>query len=174
MVGKERLKRRMQGCYDPIPDIDAAVLRTCRKAYNEAMGTLYGENTFKLSSIRALNANEDGLTKRGGISLPMHITGTAANKGHPGMNFFGFPPSPTGRLSLIRHLCLCIAVDSAMVFLTHSFDPSRNELCRDWVEFLDPSGYWRWLKIPTLHTLGLDFSDWRLGPSEALFVSFII
>jgi len=80
MVGKERLKRKMQSNYDPIPDIDAAILRTCRKPYNEAIGTLYGENIFKFSSIRALNAfKEDGLTKEWGKSLPMRIMGTAAN-----------------------------------------------------------------------------------------------
>ncbi len=80
MVGKERLKRKMQSKYDPIPDIDAAILRTCRKAYNEAIGTLYGENIFKFSSIRALNAfKEDGLTKEWGKSLPMRIMGKAAN-----------------------------------------------------------------------------------------------
>jgi hypothetical protein len=80
MVGKERLKRRMQSNYDPIPDIDAAILRTCRKAYNEAIDTLYGENLFKFSSIRTLNAfKEDGLTEKKGNSLPMRIAGTPAN-----------------------------------------------------------------------------------------------
>lgn len=79
LVGKERLKWRMQGSYDPIPDIDAAVLRTCRKAYSEAIGILYGETLFDFDSIRALNAfKEDGLMKREGKSSTMRITSTAA------------------------------------------------------------------------------------------------
>ncbi len=74
MVGRERLVRRMQGSYHPIPDVDAAVLRTCRKAYNEAINTLYGENTLKFSSISTLIAfNENGLTNKQGNSLLMHV-----------------------------------------------------------------------------------------------------
>ncbi len=64
-------------------------------------------------------------------------------------------------------------MDSDRALLSLSRDPSRDELCGDWVDFfLDRPGYWRYVKIPALHTLGLDFSDWRLGPAEALYVSF--
>ena len=33
--------------YTPIPDIDAAILRTCRLIYTEALPILYGSNVFQ-------------------------------------------------------------------------------------------------------------------------------
>ena len=59
-----------------------------------------------------------------------------------------------------------------MMFIPRNSNPSRDELSRDWVDFfLALPGCWRYVNIPALHTLGLDFSDWRLGPAEALLVS---
>ena len=40
--------------YKPIPDIDAALLRTCRMIYSEALPMLYGLNTFQFSSGSSL------------------------------------------------------------------------------------------------------------------------
>lgn len=42
--------------YQPIPHIDAAVLRTCRLVYSEALPILYGQNTFGFSSANAIRS----------------------------------------------------------------------------------------------------------------------
>lgn len=42
--------------YNPIPHIDAAVLRTCRIVYSEALPILYGQNTFEFSSANAIRS----------------------------------------------------------------------------------------------------------------------
>ncbi len=42
--------------YQPIPRIDAAILRTCRLIYSEALPMLYGHNTFELSSANAIRS----------------------------------------------------------------------------------------------------------------------
>lgn len=42
--------------YNPIPHIDAAILRTCRLIYNEALPILYGYNTFEFSSANAIRS----------------------------------------------------------------------------------------------------------------------
>lgn len=41
--------------YSPIPNIDAAILRTCRLIYNEGLPMLYG-NTFQFSSAHSIRS----------------------------------------------------------------------------------------------------------------------
>lgn len=79
----------------------------------------------------------------------------------------------------MRKLFLYIAQDSKMAFggfsgNFHNRLPTREEICRDWVDFLinDPIDY-RCVNLPALHTLGLDFSDWQLGQDEVLCVSVL-
>lgn len=42
--------------YKPIPQIDSAILRTCRLIYAEALPILYGQNTFEFSSANAIRS----------------------------------------------------------------------------------------------------------------------
>jgi hypothetical protein len=42
--------------YNPIPHIDAAILRTCRLVYSEALPILYGQNTFEFSSANSIRS----------------------------------------------------------------------------------------------------------------------
>ena len=42
--------------YQPIPGIDAAILRTCRLIYSETLPVLYGQNTFDFSSANAIRS----------------------------------------------------------------------------------------------------------------------
>ena len=42
--------------YKPIPEIDSAILRTCRLIYSEALPILYGQNTFEFSSANAIRS----------------------------------------------------------------------------------------------------------------------
>ncbi len=42
--------------YKPIPQIDSAILRTCRMIYSEALPILYGQNTFEFSSANAIRS----------------------------------------------------------------------------------------------------------------------
>ena len=42
--------------YQPIPCIDAAILRTCRLIYSETLPILYGQNTFEFSSANAIRS----------------------------------------------------------------------------------------------------------------------
>ena len=91
---------------------------------------------------------------------------------------FDFAPCVQGRLSRVRRLYLNITVDRNNAF--GSFGsianraPSREDICRDWVNFLmDEPGAYQYITLPpSLHTLVLDFYDWKLGTEEGLFVSF--
>ena len=56
MVGKERLMKKMSNTLEPMADVDATVLRTCRKTYSEALSILYGENFFAFSCVETMNA----------------------------------------------------------------------------------------------------------------------
>ena len=42
--------------YNPIPQIDSTILRTCRVIYSEALPILYGQNTFEFSSANAIRS----------------------------------------------------------------------------------------------------------------------
>lgn len=42
--------------YKPIPQIDSAILRTCRMIYSEALPILYGQNTFEFSTASAIRS----------------------------------------------------------------------------------------------------------------------
>ena len=53
--------------YTPIPDIDAAILRTCRRIYSEALPILYGMNVFQFDCAH----NIRGFQSRSLTSFPM-------------------------------------------------------------------------------------------------------
>lgn len=38
----------------PVPNLDAAILRTCRLIYSEGLPILYGQNTFQFSSAQSI------------------------------------------------------------------------------------------------------------------------
>lgn len=42
--------------YTPIPNIDAAILRTCRLVYFEALPVLYGQNVFRFDCAKNIRA----------------------------------------------------------------------------------------------------------------------
>ena len=53
--------------YTPIPDIDAAILRTCRLIYSEALPILYGMNVFQFDCAH----NIRGFQSRSLTSFPI-------------------------------------------------------------------------------------------------------
>jgi len=51
--------------HHPIPGLDAAILRTCRSIYEEALPILYGRNTFLFQHPDQIRAfQRDGLSER--------------------------------------------------------------------------------------------------------------
>lgn len=60
--------------YKPIPQVDSAVLRTCRAIYSEALPILYGQNTFEFSSANAIRSFQS----RSLIGYPLGRTSKSA------------------------------------------------------------------------------------------------
>jgi len=79
--------------YKPIPNVDAAILRTCRAVYSEALPILCNQNVFQFSNARAIsNFQNKGLV---GYPFDGHHT-----------KVFNFTVTPVGRLAMIRSVVL--------------------------------------------------------------------
>ncbi|MCJ1451424.1 hypothetical protein MMC28_001761 [Mycoblastus sanguinarius] len=146
--------------YQPISDIDAAVVRTCRMIYEETTPILYGRNKFEFHGPDVIAAfQSDGMSQR-------HPLG------------FGLKRAPYGRLTLLRNVYLKFEADRHLSrFIgnpgNRRHPPDRDFVWRDWSRTVfseDRSTYSPPLGFPALENLTIDFSDWELAESEGLLV----
>ncbi|KAL9138039.1 MAG: hypothetical protein Q9175_000737 [Cornicularia normoerica] len=148
--------------YKPIPQIDSAILRTCRMIYSEALPILYGQNTFEFSSANAIRSFQS----KSLIGYPLA---------------FNLKLAPMGRLTLLRSVIINLNAE----YRWHSpigvngtrGAPNRDHIWRDWSttlfsenDDLCPWGGRNGLGFPALEKLTLDFSEWQLTDSEGLLV----
>ena len=115
--GAERRSRRRAGvsapsAVKPPEDIDSAILQTCRRAYEEGISILYGENTFNFSEKYDMILFDNlGIECRG-------ITRSAQ--------------SEQGRLGLIRKASLMMRRYATFEDLYRDWssfiDPDKNEI----------------------------------------------
>ncbi|KAL8972152.1 MAG: hypothetical protein Q9183_000691 [Haloplaca sp. 2 TL-2023] len=147
-----------------VKDIDSAILRVCRTIYDEALPVLYGQNTFEFCKARKLRDFSHG------------ILGGRITK-------FALRPSETGRFTLIRSIILRLGYDRKPYVWQNATTqaPDRKKIWSHWYEYFfnrgDPREY-SWSMhlcmqndFPALDKLVLDFSDWQLGPTDAIRVS---
>ena len=177
--------------YRAIPHIDAAILRTCRAIYSEALPILYGSNTFEFSSPNAIRSFQS----RSLIGYPLgeavpsllkyqvikHINAGIANHDPA----FNFQLAPMGRLSMLRSVVLTLNAEyrwhNPMGANGVRAPPNRDHIWRDWSttlfsesDDLCPWGGRNGLGFPVLEKLTLDFSEWQLTESEGLLVRQLI
>ncbi len=106
--------------YNPIPHIDAAILRTCRLVYSEALPILYGQNTFEFSSANSIRSFQSksligyplGRLDELEFRLPAlgsRLRDLRRRLQHRHADFpqaFNFKLAPMGRLTLLRSVVL--------------------------------------------------------------------
>lgn len=149
--------------YKPIPQVDSAILRTCRLIYSEALPILYGQNTFEFSSANAIRSFQS----RSLIGYPLVA--------------FNLKLAPMGRLTLLRSVIINLNAEyrwtSPIGINGGRGTPNRDHIWRDWSttlfsesDDLCPWGGRNGLGFPALEKLTLDFSEWQLTDSEGLLV----
>ncbi|KAG7005195.1 hypothetical protein G7Y79_00021g050620 [Physcia stellaris] len=133
--------------------MDATILRTCRRIYQEALPMLYGDNLFQFYTPAELN-----LFKTHSI-----MKNDAAKKKGSNMPIFNLHPSPQGRLSWIRRLALRFSDD-----IFHQQEQYHSYM-GDWrdclYEAFDANGL-EYLCFPSLEQLMLNFRYWRLEKDD--------
>lgn len=110
--------------YRPIPHIDAALLRTCRLIYSEALPILYGQNTFEFSSANSIRSFQSksliGYPLGTLDELQSRLPAIEESLRKPLLHFrrrlrhryadfpqaFNFKLAPMGRLTLLRSVVL--------------------------------------------------------------------
>lgn len=167
----------------PILDlsISAAILRTCRSIYTEALPILYQENCFLFSKVSMLlifrvkglviSRTPGDVPIKRSKSMLQYLDSISTHD-------FAFNAEPQGRLCLLRNVHLRFRYPGRAPSLRGMRSPLRDDL--DWVGgFTDPwsdflneeryaddvAGY---VTFPALKNLVLDFSDWELKPCEGL------
>ena len=174
--------------YSPIPDIDAALLRTCRLVYTEALPILYGSNVFQFSSSHAVrHFQSHGLSTyplgRRYRWTPLRKLRSAAGdlyKHRLTILAFNFRLSPPGRLQLIRFLILELKLDYRPYSRSSNISYTRDSIWRDWsLSFFSDEGEAFGMQVwgrgptgfPKLEKLTLDFAEWQLTENDGLLVS---
>ncbi|KAL8871609.1 MAG: hypothetical protein Q9174_002599 [Haloplaca sp. 1 TL-2023] len=185
-------KSIMVSSLHPVKDIDSAILRACRTIYDEALPVLYGKNTFEFCKPRKLRDFSHGildgrLTSMKYTSNPLlldipryHCT----NNKPFSLAEFAFRSSEAGRFTLIRSIILRLGYDRKPYIWQHTPQPQtpdRKKIWSHWYEYFfnsgDPRSEYSWCmhpgmqnNFPALDKLALDFSDWQLGPTDAIRV----
>ncbi|CAD6564026.1 MAG: hypothetical protein ASARMPRED_002656 [Alectoria sarmentosa] len=129
--------------YNPIPQIDSTILRTCRVIYSEALPILYGQNTFEFSSANAIRSFQS----KSLIGYPL-VNLNAEYRWHSPIGVNGTRGAPN-RDHIWRDWSTTLFSES-------------DDLC--------PWGGRNGLGFPALEKLTLDFSEWQLTDSEGLLV----
>lgn len=125
--------------------IDAVLLRTCRTVYQEALGILYGKNTFDFRKPEYI----ENFAHLGLENTPFGYCRTASKSSS------AVGDCPYGRLTMIR-------------FLHLRFDGRRGTSWSLWCEFFyPPEKQTQLVDFPALERLSLNFTDWRLGAEDA-------
>lgn len=146
--------------YQPIPNIDAAVLRTCRLVYSEALPILYGQNTFEFSSANAIRAFQSKSLIGYPLGMPspfclpaleherdqlffQSTAGCWKRTCRPPFSYadyskaFNFNLAPMGRLTMVRSIVLCLNAEYRWAHTTLGANgqrgaPNRDHIWRDW------------------------------------------
>ncbi len=140
------------GCYPPImanqskyvEAIDAALLRTCRAVYEEAVHILYSMNGFYFSTPKDIEV----FAHVGLGNTPFGFYRTANE------------PASYGRLTMIRWMNLRIGSGS---------DPAdRKKIWSLWRDFFyPPEDQGHLIRFPALEWLALDLIEWDLNYEDA-------
>ena len=148
LVGeRQKVSRKMMGleAITPRNGLDAAILRTCRQIYLEALPILYEMNTFHFTNPLDMN---DFLHQ--GLNSPVPQ--------------FGLHRTEDGRLSLIKDLQLIVGP-------RYNFDNSRSGIIGEWFSFIKGRNTMAF-RIPQLRMLWLDFTPWAFRPEEGSVVDY--
>ncbi|KAL8823163.1 MAG: hypothetical protein Q9191_006113 [Dirinaria sp. TL-2023a] len=164
-------------------DIDATMLRTCQKIYQEALPILYGENTFHVFDPHEIQSFQ-------GYGLADFWTEVNADPSlvrydlRPVRFNFNFVPggNAQGRLSLIRKLSIGLVSyrpsSKGLRIFSNNTRPTKLEISDMWTAFLLNESHvplrLNSIFLPSLEELKLDFSDWNLGEDHRLQVDPII
>ena len=130
--------------------IDAALLRTCKAIYHEAIRMLYGKNTFhflKPSDIKDfahLGLGNMPFGSYGAISKSASVVNNA----------------PYGRLTMIRRLSLRLSSENN--------GDDIQKIWSFWSDFFyPPEQQDQLVGFPALERLSLDLSEWKLTSDDA-------
>ena len=177
-VGLKRIEHKMLGTYAPVAGLDSTILRVCRTVYDEALPVLYGENTFCFPGPDTMATFKSvGLVEKHSRSLTSQTCGIPKLTGvefHPNHKlYFGLRNNHCGRLTLIRKISIQMSTKRDYLYLRQDIREMRKLICHEWLDFLvGRSDTWNGrVHFPVLESLELDFSDWRLGQDESLWVS---
>ena len=127
--------------YKPIPQIDSAILRTCRMIYSEALPILYGQNTFEFSSANAIRSFQSksliGYPLGMAIRIRWYLGLLHTMRLTEGDQVaFNLKLAPMGRLTLLRSVIINLNAE----YRWHSpigvngtrGAPNRDHIWRDW------------------------------------------
>lgn len=135
----------------PVGDIDAAILRTCRAIYHEALPLLYDSTLFLFRSVTEIeNFRSCRLPRLDSTNLRMGC-------------IFGFKAELHGRLVFLRRVYMSLDADH-----TAAPDDRDSFSCRKtpwpaWLNFFEPENKEdENLAFPALEELTLDFGHWTM------------
>ena len=123
--------------YKPIPQLDSAILRTCRLIYAEALPVLYGQNTFEFSSANAIRSFQS----KSLIGYPGRVPNLRCYRGlrrptDGGPVAFNLKLAPMGRLTLLRSVIINLNAEyrwhSSIGVNGTRGPPDRDHIWRDW------------------------------------------
>ena len=130
--------------------IDAALLRTCKAIYHEAVDILYGKNKFYFSKPSDI----EDFAHLGLGNMPFGFYG-AISKCASAVN-----TAPWGRLTMIRRLSLKLGSENN--------GDDLQKVWSLWSDFLYPAEKQdQLLEFPALDWLALDLTDWKLNAKDA-------
>lgn len=129
--------------------IDAALLRTCRAVYSEAIRILYRRNRFYFRTLGDIKR----FAHVGLGNTPFRFYHTATEPSA------AISSAPYGRLTMIRSLQLHLSSDTGNTMQT---------IWSSWCDFFyPPVGQHQRIAFPALEKLTLDLQDWRLKAGDA-------
>ena len=132
--------------------IDAALLRTCRAVYHDAVGILYGVNRFEFRQPRDIE--EFAHVGLGKTSFGFYRT--VNEPSHAVQN------SPYGRLTMIRSMTLKLSSRNK------GDDDELKSVLTSWSDFFyPPEERDQLVGFPALERLVLDLKDWELLDGDA-------
>ena len=123
--------------YKPIPQIDSAILRTCRMIYFEALPILYGQNTFEFSSANAIRSFQSKSLIGYPLGRPSKIRMCrgllyAMRPAEGNQVAFNLKLAPMGRLTLLRSIIINLNAEYRWLANGQRGAPNRDHIWRDW------------------------------------------
>ena len=135
------------------PSIDAALLRTCKVIYHEAIRILYSKNRFQFCKPSDI----EKFAHLGLGTFPFEFYGTTNKPSSPVHN------APYGRLTMIRLMTLRLS--------SKSNGDNLKKVWSFWSDFFyPPEKQDQLVGFPALERLALDFMDWDLTEGHASII----